>query len=78
MRKYKRYYIQPDKKDIQTYEYLASDMHSHDDDIAVVEIAALDKALELLKEARQNLYFAGQEYLEESIDAFIAEIEGDK
>lgn len=55
MSKYKEFWLQADKKDIQTFEYLASDTPCYDDDIHVIEKSYADELERKLKVAVEAL-----------------------
>ena len=50
MSKHKEFWIQADKKDVQTFEYLASDTEQYEDDIHVIEYEAYAEMKQLCSE----------------------------
>ena len=55
MSKPREFYLHSDQKDIQTYEYFASETEQYDDDIHVIEKSAADRLAEALEYyAKQN------------------------
>lgn len=52
MSKYKEFFLQADKKDIQTFEYTASEQPCYPDDIHVVEYRAIAELVEENKRLR--------------------------
>ena len=48
--KFREFFIQPDKKDIQTYEYFATECRQYDDDIHAIEKNAYSRAVRALEQ----------------------------
>ena len=55
MKQPRLFYLQADNKDIQTFEYFASDTPCYDNDIKVIELTPLTKAAPEMLDALERL-----------------------
>ena len=58
---YREFWLQTDNKDIQTFEYFATETECYDDDIHVIDIQAAEDLAAALAELEHHVYDYGIE-----------------